>query len=125
MIRTLDIGNLLHGAIEILSGRLAKGEPSVNWHDITDQRLESLARESLRASLVREHASDLYFDSRRFEETYARCEGIFLRFPGRSAQAPSNRSALSFRSVSRTRMVYGSTIFRETENCSCTGRSTG
>ena len=79
VIRTLDIGNLLHGAIEILSGRLAQGEPSVNWHDITDQMLDSLAREALRASLEREHAGELYSDSRRFEETYARCEGIFLR----------------------------------------------
>ena len=79
VIRTLDIGNLLHGAIEILSGRLAKGEPSVNWRDITDQKLDSMARESLRASLEREHASELYSDSRRFEETYARSEGIFLR----------------------------------------------
>ena len=79
IIRTLDIGNLLHGAIEILSGRLATGTPSVNWRDITDQKLDTLARESLKESLEREHASELYSDSRRFEETYARCEGIFLR----------------------------------------------
>ena len=77
-IRPIDMGNLLHTSIEILSRKL-KDPSSPGWRGISEDERELLAREALSEALVRVHGSELYKDNSRFAETFGRCESMFLR----------------------------------------------
>ncbi len=78
-VQTLDIGNLLHGAMEILSRRLKDDPGTGGWRGIDDDRRDQLARESLKEALARQHGEELYSDTRRSEGILERCEQILLR----------------------------------------------
>lgn len=78
-VRSIDIGVLLHRAVEIFSQKLRKDKTLSGWRGITDDDRDRVARESLAEALDGEQDRDLFLDSRRSEETLERCERIFLR----------------------------------------------
>ena len=78
-VRPLEIGNLLHRAVEIFSERLGREDSLETWRSIDDDKRDALAREALKTALEDEHSAQLYADSRRSLETLGRCERILLR----------------------------------------------
>ena len=83
-VRSIDIGNLLHHAVEIFSSRLRDGSSASSsgpwtWRNLTDEQRDTLARDALKEALELEHAGDLYTDTGRSAQTLARCERILLR----------------------------------------------
>ena len=78
-VRAMDLGTLLHSAIEIFSEKLSPEGGQSGWRTLTDEQRDSLARESLRQALEQEHGQDLYRDSSRAEQVLDRLEKILLR----------------------------------------------
>ena len=81
-VRSIDIGNLLHHAVEIFSSTeadLGGSPPGHGWRDLPDEQRDTLARDALKEALELEHAGDLYTDTGRSAQTLARCERILLR----------------------------------------------
>ncbi len=78
-VRPFDIGNLLHGAIEIFSRRMKEESEDCTWRTITDDKRDLFAREALAQALIQQHGVDLYTDTRRSEGILRRCEYILLR----------------------------------------------
>ncbi len=78
-VQPFDIGNLLHGAIEILSRKIKEEPVGSSWRTITDERRDILAREALKEALGLQNGQDLYSDTKRSEGIFRRCEHILLR----------------------------------------------
>ncbi len=79
MVRSLDIGNLLHRAVELFSRRMKEDPSGEGWRGISDDRRDALAHECFREALTDEHGKELYTDTRRSEGILVRCENILLR----------------------------------------------
>ncbi len=78
-VQVVDIGNLLHSAMEIFSCKVREEPENASWRTIADDRRDALAREALKEALVRLHGQELYNDTKRSEGILRRCEHIMLR----------------------------------------------
>lgn len=78
-LKSMDIGNLLHKAIEIMSRRMKEKPQGYTWRTIPDDQRDALAREALAESLAAQRGSEVYSDTRRSEGIFGRCEQILLR----------------------------------------------
>ena len=76
-VRAVDLGSLLHRAIEVFSQKLRQTGSS--WRTLTDTSRDDLARESLQEAVELERRQDLYRDSGRSAQILDRCERILLR----------------------------------------------
>ncbi len=77
-IESVDIGTLLHEAIERYSRKLKEEPQGVDWRTISDERSDRLADEAI-AEVLDDRRTQMFFDTRRNRGLFERCRRILKR----------------------------------------------